>query len=525
MWAQIRGTCPGVVPTGCVLVEDAGFAAGGFERLEGLPPVLGGLNALVDLHARLRFRMALVSLPTSAVRAGVLDRLRLGLRTLELEHRVVPTLAELLEEATEADATRRAVSNVCVATGPAGATGILPRVDFAELIGRTHWGLDRRAVGALLTGKRVLITGAGGSIGSELARVAAGFNPECLVLMERAENALFMIDHDLRRRFPSIARRAVLHDVVDAERTLRVLDEHRPHVVFHAAAHKHVPLMEDHPSHAVDNNLFGTKSIADAAIAVGAERFVMISSDKAVNPTSVMGATKRLAELYVAGLAGSAGAGRSRLSMVRFGNVLGSACSVIPIWQQQIVDGGPVTVTDPRMTRYFMTIPEAATLVVQAAALGSEPGAAPVYVLDMGEPVRILDLAQRLIAMHGLRPKLPATTSEPAGESPGGEREAPAAAELPIEFTGIRPGEKLFEQLAYDAEHLAATSHPGINCWRGTATASGGTAAIDITRLIADLSAVRRGGERETVMALIRKHVPEMQTGATAPGTGSAGEE
>jgi len=278
--------------------------------------------------------------------------------------------------------------------------GPAPRIDLAALIGRTPHEMDREAVGRVLRGRRVLITGAGGSIGGELARVAAEFEPSLLVLMERAENALFEIDRQMARHFPGVQRKAVLHDVVDAEATLRLCQKITPQVVFHAAAHKHVPLMEDHPAHAVTNNLFGTKSIADAAVAVGAERFVMISSDKAVNPTSVMGATKRLAEMYVRGLGGEIANRKSpianegqgtRLSMVRFGNVLGSAASVLTIWAQQIAEGGPLTITDPRMTRYFMTIPEAATLVVQSAAL--EAGGVGVFVLDMGEPVRIVELA------------------------------------------------------------------------------------------------------------------------------------
>lgn len=513
MWAQLEATAPGIVPTGCVLVEGQsdGFSYG---RIDRLPPILGGLDAIVDLHARLRFRLALISLPPTAqgTRAGTLERIRAGLRTLQIEHRVVPTIAEVVagregpDRSDDQPSSRPATSSV---TAPVRlALSASSKIDFAELIGRTHYGLDRKAVSAILTGKRVLITGAGGSIGSELARVAAGFRPESLILMERAENALFNIDHEMGRRFPGIARRAVLHDVVDTERTLRVLDEHRPHVVFHAAAHKHVPLMEDHPSHAVDNNLFGTKSIADASVAVGAERFVMISSDKAVNPTSVMGATKRLAELYVAGLARTPGAGSTKLSMVRFGNVLGSACSVIPIWQQQIAEGGPLTVTDPRMTRYFMTIPEAATLVVQAAAITGASGdaaSAPVYVLDMGEPVRIFDLALRLVAMHGYTPALPREHASNLAMEPA----TPDAPAMPVVFSGIRPGEKLFEQLAYDAENLSPTSHPGINCWRGGPESPG--RALDITRLVADMSTVRRGGEREAVMMLIRKHVPEMK--------------
>jgi O-antigen biosynthesis protein WbqV len=367
-------------------------------------------------------------------------------------------------------------------------------------------------VSRILTGKRVLITGAGGSIGSELARIVASFGPEHLVLMERAENALFEIDRQLAERFPRLARRAVLHDVVDADQTLRLLVQLRPHVVFHAAAHKHVPLMEDHPSHAVTNNLFGTKAIADAALAVNAERFVFVSTDKAVNPTSVMGATKRLAELYVQGLHarahfhGTVGGepGATRFSMVRFGNVLGSAASVLQIWSAQLADGGPITVTDPRMTRFFMTIPEAAALVIQAGAIepeGSAARSAPVYVLDMGKPARILDLAERFIRAHGFEPR--------AADMPTGRPPATGLPPIEIVFTGIRPGEKLFEELAYQAELLRPTPFPGINAWRGQAPT-----ATEATAMIADLSGVRAITERGAVLSAIRRHLPEMVAAA-----------
>ncbi len=220
------------------------------------------------------------------------------------------------------------------------------------------------------------------------------------------------IDRMMARRFPEVPRKALMHDVVDAEQTLRHMVALKPHAIFHAAAHKHVPLMEDHPSHAVTNNLFGTKSIADAAQAVGAERFVMISSDKAVNPTSVMGATKRLAEMYTQALACTSR--RTSFSMVRFGNVLGSACSVLPIWGSQLAEGGPITVTDPRMTRYFMTISEAATLVIQAGAIDIKPGQTPsIFVLDMGLRSVLLTWRSGLCACMGLTRDLRACPRRP----------------------------------------------------------------------------------------------------------------
>lgn len=489
MWSQLQASSTSIVPAGCVLVEAGGaFDASG--AIHDLPPILGALDNLVELHARRRFRLALVSLPAGL--GPQLDRLRAGLNRLELPHAVVPTLAELLTPAP----------------APIKKLNAAPALDPATLIGRTHYGLDRRAVGAIITGQRVLITGAGGSIGSELARVAAGFDPERIILMERGENALFTIDHQLGRRFPSVARKAVLHDVVDADTTARLVAQYKPEVVFHAAAHKHVPLMEDHPGHALENNVFGTRAIADACAAAGVGRFVLISTDKAVNPTSVMGATKRAAEMYVQGLARRGDHG-TLCSVVRFGNVLASACSVVPIWQQQIAEGGPVTVTDPRMTRYFMTIPEAATLVAQAAALSALPGVAPVYVLDMGAPVRIFDLAVRFIRMHGLEPvvkpgQLPAEacpTLDPADAEPGASR-------IDLIFTGSRPGEKLHEQLAYAVEQLRPTAHPGINCWAGQTPSD--VAPLDATRLAADLDPLRGNrADRARVLDALRRHVPE----------------
>jgi FlaA1/EpsC-like NDP-sugar epimerase len=508
-------TSPPVI-AGCVLLSrltghrDARDAHGP----SSLPPVLGFLDHLIDLHARHRFRFALVCVPPQDRRA--LPRLRGVLDLLSIPSRVLPTLEDLLEDPAGTAPERP--------PAPRARPRTLPAMDPQVFIGRRPATIDREQVARAITGRRVVITGAGGSIGSEIARVCAEFAPESIVLMERAENALFQIDHELARRAPDLRRTALLHDVVDHEQTLRLCLELRPHVVFHAAAHKHVPLMEDHPAHALNNNLFGTRSIADAARACGAERFVMISSDKAVNPTSIMGATKRLAELYVASLA--APQGPTRFSMVRFGNVLGSAGSVIPIWTAQLLEGAPLSVTDPRMTRYFMTIPEAAALVIQAGALHEDPGVAPVFVLDMGRPVRILDLARRFARLSGFRPvvdesscpdipaardALRAALAEPDQALPP-DTPDPAEDALPvasIALTGARPGEKLYEELAYSAETLAATGHPAINRW----TAPGSVADPQaVLRMVAELSAYRApAADKAGVIAAIARHVPEMR--------------
>ncbi|MCB9845721.1 MAG: polysaccharide biosynthesis protein [Phycisphaeraceae bacterium] len=449
--------------------------------------VLFELGAIVEQHHPTH---AFLCLPESMRPAGI--EAECALRRFGIQVRRLPTVEDLLEEET-----------------PAAALSATRPVDLATLIDRDPHAIDRDTVRRVLSGRRVLITGAGGSIGSELARVAASFDPALIVLMERSENALFEIDRQLQRRFPHVARRALLHDVTDAGATRRRVLELRPDVIFHAAAHKHVPLMEEHPADAVRNNVLGTRSIADAAILGGAERFVLISSDKAVNPTSVMGATKRLAELYVQGLRQRDRRGRAaqtHLSMVRFGNVLGSAGSVIPIWSAQLGEGGPLTVTDRRMTRYFMTIPEAASLVIQAAAFDPATNSAPVYVLDMGQPIRVLDLAERFVRAHGLLPWI----AEP-GQSGRIETAAPSHPVIEIVFSGIRPGEKLHEQLAYDAESLLPTPHPGIMAW-----AEDAERVVDPEALVGQLNAAIATGSHGAILETIRRLVPEMG-GARVP--------
>lgn len=388
-------------------------------------PFLGTVEHLEAITANRQPGMALICIP--GVQREQISHIRTRLRRLGVPDRYVPTLEDLV-------------------------AGVGPRtnldVDLAKLLNRTPRSVDEVEVRDVIGGRRVAVTGAGGSIGSELARIAARFEPDELLLIERSENALFEIDRQIARQFPEVRRQAILHDVVHAPQTLKVFRATRPQIIFHAAAHKHVPMMEDHPAAAVENNLFGTKSVADAADAAGVQRFVLISSDKAVNPKSIMGATKRMAELYVQHVNTRS---ETSFAMVRFGNVLGSSGSVLEIWAKQIADGGPVTVTDPRMTRYFMTIPEAASLVIHAAALGESAG--EVFVLDMGEPVSILELAKRFIAVHGLKGHI-------AGD---GTELVPGA--MPILVTGVRPGEKLHEELSFDAEAMRRTRHPDINAW------------------------------------------------------------
>lgn len=307
----------------------------------------------------------------------------------------------------------------------------LRNVDLEDLLRREPVQLDLNEITSYLKGKRILVTGAGGSIGSELCRQIVKMNPVSVILLGKGENSIYEIDRELRGKYPELNIMPVIADIRDKERINSIFKEYRPEVIFHAAAHKHVPLMEAHPAEAVRNNVFGTKIIAEVADRFGVETFVMISTDKAVNPTSVMGATKRVAELIIQNLNRVSS---TKYVAVRFGNVLGSRGSVIPLFKKQIASGGPITITHPEMKRYFMTIPEASQLVLQAGALarGGE-----VFVLDMGEPVKILDMACDLIELSGLIPYK----------------------DIKFEFTGLRPGEKMFEELLTDEEGTTSTRH------------------------------------------------------------------
>jgi len=360
-------------------------------------------------------------------------------------------------------------------------------VDIEDLLHRPTVDLAAGAPGREFSGHRVLITGAGGSIGSELARQIARLRPSRLLLVERAENSLFEIHRELSDLWPDLDLVPVLADVGDATRMSRIFDSHRPDAVLHSAAHKHVPLVEANPFEAIRNNVLATRTVGEVAGRAGCERFVLVSTDKAVHPGSVMGASKRLAELVVQWLDGRFD---TRYVAVRFGNVMGSAGSVIPIFREQIARGGPVTVTHPEMQRYFMTIPEAASLVIEAGAMGD---GGELLILDMGEPVRILDLAKKMIRLSALVPD----------------------EDIQIVFTGTRPGEKLFEELAVTGEGIAKTRHPKIFTGRLT-----GPPPEEMEAALARLGELIGGSDEDELRTFLAELLPEARFERVTPPIG-----
>lgn len=379
-------------------------------RIHGIP-VVGRTEHLGPVAARYGAAQAIITMssaPGSTVRA-IVERCRAA----GLDTKVVPGLHEIVGGRVNLSRIRQ--------------------VAIDDLLRRDPVQLDMAAIEDFVHDRVAMVTGAGGSIGSELCRQLARFKPAKLVLIEKAENALFEIHRELEEPQHQFQLVPCVADICDDTRMRNIFERHRPHVVFHAAAHKHVPMMERDSGEAVKNNVFGTKAVADLADEFGANAFVMISTDKAINPTSVMGATKRVAEIYTQALSPRS---RTRFVTVRFGNVLGSNGSVIPIFKQQIERGGPVRVTHPEMRRYFMTIPEACQLVLQAGSMGK---GGEIFVLDMGEPIKIVDLARDLIRLSGFRED-----------------------EIDVVFTGTRPGEKLFEELSLSDENVTKTAHPKV---------------------------------------------------------------
>ncbi|MFO7831129.1 MAG: nucleoside-diphosphate sugar epimerase/dehydratase [Desulfuromonadaceae bacterium] len=381
------------------------------EKFQGIS-VLGGCDQLAGICQRRLVDEVIIAMPS--VSGGKIKQIVSQCQKAEVPFKTLPSVGSLIDGSVSVQQ--------------------LKEVSVEDLLGREPVQLETDKISGYLKSKCVLISGSGGSIGSELCRQVARFAPAKLVLFENAETPLFLIEQELRQSFPGISFYPIIGDVRHRARVEAIFDEFMPQVVFHAAAYKHVPMMEVNPAEAVNNNVRGTQVIAETASAFKVERFVMISTDKAVNPTNVMGASKRAAEKLVQALALES---KTRFVTVRFGNVLGSNGSVIPTFTEQIRNGGPITVTHPDITRFFMTIPEASQLVLQAGSMGD---GGEIFLLDMGEPVKILHLAEELIRLSGKKPY----------------------EDIDIEFTGLRPGEKLFEELLLDGEGIKGTRHEKI---------------------------------------------------------------
>ncbi len=421
-------------------------------------PVIGSPELILDQRLNLQLEEVIIAMPTAPPRRiGELVKL---LQQTRLRFETVPSMDQL-------------------ATGKVKVSQ-LRDVEIQDLLGRDPVELETENISMLIRGRVVMVTGAGGSIGSELCRQIASFNPQRLLLVEQSEVQIFLIEQELIERGYGGIVLPLVADVLDTARMRHLFGRYRPAVVFHAAAHKHVPMMESQPSEAIKNNSFATARLAELAAEFEAECFVLISTDKAINPTNVMGATKRLAEIYLQALA-AALPGKTKFMAVRFGNVLGSSGSVIPIFKKQIAAGGPVKVTHPDVTRYFMTIPEAAGLVLQAATQGS---GGEIFVLDMGKPVKIIDLARQLIELSGFKPE----------------------EDIAIEFVGLRPGEKLFEELSHKGENISPTTHPKIMRF-----VSEPQPLAAVKELMTNLESRLHIGEGEELKILLRNGVPEYQ--------------
>ncbi|MDA1082697.1 MAG: nucleoside-diphosphate sugar epimerase/dehydratase [Gemmatimonadetes bacterium] len=448
---EIRRGALHIEPIG--FVDDDPTKAG--QMLGGVPVVgrVSDLAHLVAEHDADEVIIAIAGVRGTTVRAVVQ-----ALASSKVETRIVPGYADLVSGTVSVQALRK--------------------VEIQDLLRREPIVTDLTAIGTLAFDETVLITGAGGSIGSELCRQIASLNPARLVLLDHSENQMFDTSGELKRAYPKLPITSVIADIRDAARLRSIVSSVKPFAIFHAAAHKHVPLMEENIVEAVTNNVLGTRNLLDAALDADVAHLVNISTDKAVRPTSVMGATKRIAELLVLNAAEAEG---RNFSSVRFGNVLGSRGSVIPTFLRQIEEGGPVTVTHPEMRRYFMTIPEAVQLVLQAGALGT---GGELFVLDMGEPVRIVDLARDLIRLSGLEEGI----------------------DINVEFTGVRPGEKMYEEVLFGGEDVRPTDHPKV--LRAASDPINAALADQVEQLVQLAAGTGNGTDRE-IRHAIRAIVPE----------------
>ncbi|NIT59138.1 MAG: polysaccharide biosynthesis protein [Aliifodinibius sp.] len=415
-------------------------------------PVVGTINDIPSLVKQKNISQIIIA--TSTANAGQMRRIVSICEKAEIVFKTVPGPREMMNGTVRLDQLRG--------------------VRIEDLLEREPVRTDGERIAEFLNGKVVLVTGAGGSIGQELSRQIMGYKPEKLVLLDRNENSLFYLEDDLKSRWVG-GYEAVVGDVCDVDKVRKVFTDYRPSVVFHAAAHKHVPLMELNPEEAIKNNLKGTITVANVARRHAVQHFVLISTDKAVEPINIMGASKRLAELYIQAINHQEG---TRFITVRFGNVLGSNGSVVTLFQKQIAHRQAITVTDPKMTRYFMTVSEAIALILQASAIGD---AGEIFVLDMGEPVRVVEMARHLISMSGLVP----------------------GKDIPIEFTGIRPGEKIYERLWYEGEHPKKTEFEKIL----VARTNGNNYGQLLTKLN-EILKLAQGMQRNAMMKRIRELIP-----------------
>lgn len=418
--------------------------------------VIGGTSELMDLTRSLSIELVLLAIPSAENK--IIKNLFEQCNQIGVPCQTLPSVFEMAN--LDVDASR------------------LRPITVEDLLGRDPVTLDLPVISGYLRDKVILVSGGGGSIGSELCRQVASQKPRHLIIFDNGEFNLYSIDHELREKFPVLNLESVLGDVKDTDRVDWVFQTFSPEVVFHAAAYKHVPMVEANPAEGVTNNVIGTKVVADAAHRYGADRFVMISTDKAVNPANVMGATKRIAEIYCQNLALHS---QTRFITTRFGNVLGSAGSVVPLFQKQIETGGPVTVTHKDITRYFMTIPESVSLILQAGAMGD---GGEIFVLDMGEPVLIRQLAKQMIRLAGFVP----------------------GKDIEIVYTGLRPGEKLYEEILHESEGLQPTEHPKLLLARSR--------QVDWDWLLSELKNLQSAAisrNVEGVKGHIRNIVPEFQ--------------
>ena len=427
------------------------------KKIHGIP-VLGHTEKTMEIIKNYNVELVIIAMPS--VESKEIRRIMKYIDRDRVRVQILPALTELIDMKA--------------------SLGYLRDINITDLLGRESVQIDKRKIREYIENETVLVTGAGGSIGSELCRQIVMLNPKKIILLGKGENSIFSISRELQDKYPSLSISQTIGDVQDKKRMEYIFSIFKPTIVFHAAAHKHVPLMEKNPVEALRVNTLGTYNMAQNAVKHKCKAFIMISTDKAVNPTSVMGVSKRLAEELLRSLARNENTSNTRIGMVRFGNVLGSRGSVIPLFKKQIENGGPLTVTDPRMKRYFMTIPEAVSLVLQAGSYASN---GEVFVLDMGKPVKIADLAKDMITLSGYVPDQ----------------------EIKIKYTGVRPGEKLFEELKLDSENFEETDHPKILKFMNDNTLN----KEDTEELLRKIEKIVKEQNTALINEIIKKYLPD----------------